>query len=263
MGSSSRTPRGRAALPPEATRRGEPPIDPRRDTGLIRRCHPSQEPEEVRLGPSPENRRVETECPTARSTQGPRTRGSRRARAAVAWLFLSIAGALPASPGAAAQADGTGGPPYRLARFAASETTPAVPAPGDAFAVAVPGGVPRTVDPVRLPPGWLETLQESDEVDTSRVAMGTILAGVGGWFLVAYAVSEATNSFDGLYYAAPVSIVASALTAHGLSEGHGGIALSLGVSAALSALLAAGFDEFWTIVGPGVAIPISISVETP
>lgn len=204
------------------------------------------------------------DCTTARSTPGPRTRGARRARAAAAWLLLSAAGALPASPGAAAQADATAvGPPYRRERFAASAITPAVPAPGDAFAVAVPGGVPRTAEPIRLPPGWPGAPQENDEVDASRVAMGTILAGVGSWFLVAYAVSEATNSFDGLYYAAPVSIVTSAITAHSLSGGHGEIALSLGISAGLSALFAVGFGEpWWTLWGPAAAIPISISVET-
>lgn len=173
------------------------------------------------------------------SPSKPRVPGCGRARAAAAWILFLCAGTVPATPvGAVQRAPGDLGAPYRVERFtAATPVDLRLPAP-DAF-------------------------QEADDVDGARVAMGTILAGVGSWIAAGFLASYLMNGYEGYYLVAPpVSILASALTAHALSGGRGDLALSLGVSAGVSALLAAGSGDLWIVAGPAAAIPISVHVET-
>lgn len=175
----------------------------------------------------------------AGSPSNPRVRGYGRARAAAAWILFLCAGTVPAMPAAAVQrAPGDLGPPYRVERFTAE--TP--------------------VD-LRLPaPG---AFQEADDVDGARVAMGTIFAGVGSWIAAGFLASYLMNDYRGFYVVAPpVSILSSALAAHALSGGRGDLPLSLGLSAGVSALLAAAAGDLWIIAGPAAAIPISVHVET-
>ncbi len=173
------------------------------------------------------------------SSSNPRVHGCRRARSAASSILFLCAGTVPATPAAAAQhAPGALGPPYRVERFTAA--TP--------------------VD-LRLPTP--SAFQAADDVDGARVAMGTILAGVGSWIAAGFLASYLMNDYKGFYVVAPpVSILSSALTAHALSGGRGDLALSLGVSAGVSALLAAGSGDLWIIAGPAAAIPISVYVET-
>lgn len=93
--------------------------------------------------------------------------------------------------------------------------------------------------------------------------MAAIAGGVTGFFVGLYApgmVGE--DPYWGLRVGPVLSVVSTGVSAHLASGRRGDAMMSIAAGLAATAVLALAAPEYGILLGPAVAIPIAVSVET-